>query len=68
MARVHSETYGDYWRHGSPVQFSAHGLSYGPWEPVGGHTRDILGELGYSDAEIEHLVAGRVVEEWRADG
>jgi crotonobetainyl-CoA:carnitine CoA-transferase CaiB-like acyl-CoA transferase len=64
MAHVRSPVYGDYWRHGSPVQFSAHELSYGPWEPVGGHTKQILAELGYSDAEIERLIAERAIEAW----
>ncbi len=68
MARVHSETYGDYWRHGSPVQFSAHDLSYGPWEPVGGHTRAILAELGYSDGDIDRLISERAVEAYNTDG
>jgi crotonobetainyl-CoA:carnitine CoA-transferase CaiB-like acyl-CoA transferase len=59
---VESEPYGRYLRHGSAVQFSAHDLSYGPWEPVGGHTRAILAELGYADDEIERLGADNVVE------
>jgi crotonobetainyl-CoA:carnitine CoA-transferase CaiB-like acyl-CoA transferase len=60
--------YGSYRRHGSPVQFSAHELSYGPWEPVGGHTRSILSELGYEDGETDRLVAEGVVEAWSAEG
>jgi crotonobetainyl-CoA:carnitine CoA-transferase CaiB-like acyl-CoA transferase len=64
MARVHSPVYGDYWRHGSAVRFSANDLSYGPWEPVGGHTRAILAELGYNDAELGRLAAERTVEVW----
>jgi crotonobetainyl-CoA:carnitine CoA-transferase CaiB-like acyl-CoA transferase len=64
MVPVHSPVYGGYWRHGSPQQFSAHELHYGPWEPVGGHTRQILAELGYTDGEVERLVADRVVEVW----
>ncbi len=63
-----SPVYGPYLRHGSPLQFSAHALSYGPWEPVGGHTRAILGELGYGDGEIERLIADGVVEAWSPDG
>jgi crotonobetainyl-CoA:carnitine CoA-transferase CaiB-like acyl-CoA transferase len=63
MARVRSDSYGEYWRHCSPVQFSAHELSYGPWEPVGGHTRSILLELGYSVEDVERLIAERAVEE-----
>jgi crotonobetainyl-CoA:carnitine CoA-transferase CaiB-like acyl-CoA transferase len=59
---VESEAYGTYLRHGSAVQFSGHELSYGPWEPVGGHTREILAELGYAENEIESLIASKVVE------
>ena len=62
LAQVESPVYGSYWRHGSPQQFSAHTLTYGPWEPVGGHTRAVLAELGYAEDEIERLIAGRVVE------
>jgi crotonobetainyl-CoA:carnitine CoA-transferase CaiB-like acyl-CoA transferase len=62
MAQVHSASYGTYWRHGSPHQFSAHTLTYGPWEPVGGHTRAILAELGYGEVEIARLISDRVVE------
>jgi crotonobetainyl-CoA:carnitine CoA-transferase CaiB-like acyl-CoA transferase len=59
---VESAAYGTYLRHGSPVQFSSHALSYRPWEPVGGHTRAILSELGYAEADIERLIADKVVE------
>ena len=62
MVNVHSPQYGEYWRHGALHQFSADELSYGPWEPVGGHTRPILSELGYSDGEINSLVADGTVE------
>ena len=68
MAQTESAVYGTYWRHGSPQQFSAHTLTYGPWEPVGGHTRSILTELGYGDEAIEQLIADNVVEAWAADG
>jgi len=64
VAQVESPVYGPYWRHGSPQQFSAHTLRYGPWEPVGGHTHAILAELGYAEDEIERLIAERVVEAW----
>jgi crotonobetainyl-CoA:carnitine CoA-transferase CaiB-like acyl-CoA transferase len=68
LARVESPVYGSYWRHGSAVQFSSHELRYGPWEPVGGHTRAILAELGYAADEIERLIAGRVVEAYEEEG
>ena len=62
MVNVHSAQYGDYLRHGALQQFSAEELSFGPWEPVGGHTRSILSELGYSPEEIDKLVSERAVE------
>jgi crotonobetainyl-CoA:carnitine CoA-transferase CaiB-like acyl-CoA transferase len=62
MVQVHSPVYGSYWRHGSPQQFSAHELTLGPWEAVGGHTRSILAELDYGDEEIDRLIEERVVE------
>ena len=62
MVQVHSPVYGSYWRHGAPQQFSAHELTLGPWEAVGGHTRSILSELGYGDEEIDRLIEERVVE------
>jgi len=62
MMKVESATYGAYWRHGSPAQFSESALTYGPWEPVGGHTREILRELAYSDSDIDRLIADRIVE------
>ena len=68
MVQVHSPVYGDYWRHGSPVQFSAQTLTLGPWEPVGGHSRTILSELGYSDEEIDKLVEDGVIEAWSPEG
>jgi crotonobetainyl-CoA:carnitine CoA-transferase CaiB-like acyl-CoA transferase len=67
MQPVVSEAYGSYLRHGSAVQMSGQTLTFGPWEPVGGHTRAILSELGYVHAEIEGLIAGRVVEVWSPD-
>ncbi|MEX2158661.1 MAG: CoA transferase [Dehalococcoidia bacterium] len=62
LTQVDSATYGTYWRHGSPLQFSASALSYGPWEPAGGHTRAVLRELGYDEHDIDRLIADRVVE------
>jgi crotonobetainyl-CoA:carnitine CoA-transferase CaiB-like acyl-CoA transferase len=64
MVQVESPVYGTYWRHGALQQFSAQTLTFGPWEPVGGHTRAILSELGYGDEEVQRLVQERVVEAW----
>lgn len=62
MVSVHSPRYGDYWRHGALHRFSADEPAFGPWEPVGGHTRSVLSGLGYTAEDIDRLVAGRVVE------
>ncbi len=61
---VESPVHGAYWRHGALQQFSSDGLILGPWEPLGGHTRPILSELGYGPEEIEKLIEDRVVEAW----
>jgi crotonobetainyl-CoA:carnitine CoA-transferase CaiB-like acyl-CoA transferase len=68
VVETRGPVYGSYRRHGSPVQFSAHELTYGPWEPVGGHARAILSELAYEDGEINRLVAQGVVEAWSPEG
>jgi crotonobetainyl-CoA:carnitine CoA-transferase CaiB-like acyl-CoA transferase len=62
MVSVHSPTYGEYWRHGALHQFSASQPTFGSWEPVGGHTRSVLLELGYREEEIDRLVGERIVE------
>lgn len=62
MVEVDSPTYGRYLRHGALQQFSAGELRFGPWEPVGGHSRSILTELGYSADDIRRLIGERLVE------
>lgn len=62
MVEVDSPEYGRYLRHGALQQFSAGELQFGPWEPVGGHARSILTELGYSADDIQKLVDERIVE------
>jgi crotonobetainyl-CoA:carnitine CoA-transferase CaiB-like acyl-CoA transferase len=62
MVPVMSETYGEYLRHGAMHRFSEAQPSFGPWEPVGGHTRSLLRELGYADSAIERLIAEGMVE------
>ena len=64
MVEVQAPVYGAYWRHGALQQFSAEELALGPWEPIGGHTREILSDIGYGAEEIERLVAEGVVEAW----
>ncbi len=64
MVEVQSPVHGRYWRHGALQHFSEEELSLGPWEPIGGHTRAILSELGYSEQEIDQLMAEGVVEAW----
>ncbi len=62
MVSVHSSQYGDYLRHGALHQFSADEPRIGAWEPVGGHTRAILSELGYSEEQIDRLLSEKLVE------
>lgn len=64
MVQVDSPVYGTYWRHGGLQQFSADELTFGAWEPLGGHTRPILSELGYSAEEIDGLITDEIVEAW----
>jgi crotonobetainyl-CoA:carnitine CoA-transferase CaiB-like acyl-CoA transferase len=60
-----SPVHGTYWRHGALCRFSEDGQVFGGWEPLGGHTRDILREAGYDDPAVERLIAGGVVEAWQ---
>lgn len=63
--QARSPVHGEYWRHGALCRFAADGAqTFGPWEPLGGHTRDILRELRYGPAAIDALVDERVVEAW----
>lgn len=62
--QVESPAHGTYWRHGALQRFSEDGASLGGWEPLGGHTRQILRELGLAPAEIDRLALERVVEIW----
>jgi crotonobetainyl-CoA:carnitine CoA-transferase CaiB-like acyl-CoA transferase len=64
MVEVDSPVYGTYRRHGALQKFSDDDLTFGPWEPLGGHTRSILTELGFSEQEIETLIDSEVVEAW----
>ena len=64
MVEVESPVYGTYRRHGALQKFSDETLTFGPWEPLGGHTRSILAELGYGESEVEKLIDYEVVEAW----
>ena len=64
MVEVESPTDGTYLRHGALQTFSDDKLTFGPWEPLGGHTRSILSELGFGEAEVERLIDGSIVEAW----
>jgi crotonobetainyl-CoA:carnitine CoA-transferase CaiB-like acyl-CoA transferase len=62
--QVDSPLHGTYWRHGALQQFSDSEPTLGPWEPLGGHTRSILRELGYSESDILRLISDKTVEVW----
>ena len=68
LVQTESPVYGAYWRHGALQHFSEQTLHFGPWEPVGGHTRTVLSELGYSEEEVDALLSERVVEAWSPEG
>jgi crotonobetainyl-CoA:carnitine CoA-transferase CaiB-like acyl-CoA transferase len=68
MVEVESPVHDRYWRHGALQQFSGEELNLGPWEPIGGHTRPIMSELGYSDEEVDGLIAKTIVEAWSPSG
>jgi crotonobetainyl-CoA:carnitine CoA-transferase CaiB-like acyl-CoA transferase len=58
---------GRYWRHGPAVNFSETPCPAGlPMVALGEHTRQILQELGYSDAEVARLKEQGVID-WAAD-
>jgi crotonobetainyl-CoA:carnitine CoA-transferase CaiB-like acyl-CoA transferase len=54
--------FGDHTRTTELVTLSRSGAVLGAGEQIGGHTRRILSELGYSDADIEALRAAGVVD------
>jgi crotonobetainyl-CoA:carnitine CoA-transferase CaiB-like acyl-CoA transferase len=65
--QVTSPVHGEYWRHGALQTFSDAPQTFGPWDPLGGHTAAILQELGYPDNEIERLAGQKVIEVWEPD-
>ena len=65
--RVTSPVHGEYWRHGALQTFSDAPQTFGPWDPLGGHTAAILGEVGYSEDEISRMAAEKVVEIWQPE-
>ena len=62
-----SPVHGEYWRHGALQTFSEATQTFGPWDPLGGHTEAILRELGYPSDDIVRLAAAKVVELWERD-
>jgi crotonobetainyl-CoA:carnitine CoA-transferase CaiB-like acyl-CoA transferase len=62
-----SPVHGEYWRHGALQTFSDATQTFGPWDPLGGHTASILRELGYSYPDIGRLNAEKVVEVWEPE-
>jgi len=64
VVTVQAPVYGEYQRHGALQKFSDEKLTFGGWEPLGGHTRPVMEELGYEEEEIAELVESKVVEVW----
>lgn len=62
--QVESPVHGSYWRHGALQRFSDARQVFRGWEPLGGHTKPILRELGYTEAQIEALIREGVAEAW----
>jgi crotonobetainyl-CoA:carnitine CoA-transferase CaiB-like acyl-CoA transferase len=62
-----SPVHGEYWRHGALQTFSDAPQTFGPWDPLGGHTEAILRELGYSGDDISRMAAEKVVEIWQPE-
>ena len=47
----------------SPIRLSGDSFAPGAVPGYGQHTRDVLREAGYTDADIENLLASGVVKE-----
>lgn len=62
LTSVTHPIFGDHPRTTELVQLSRSAAVLGPGEQVGGHTRAILRELGYSEANIDELRKGGIVE------
>lgn len=63
--QAQSPVHGAYWRHGALYHFASGApQTFGAWEPLGGHSRAILAELGYAGGDIDALVESGVVEAW----
>jgi crotonobetainyl-CoA:carnitine CoA-transferase CaiB-like acyl-CoA transferase len=58
---VEHRRFGRIWRHGPVAKLSATPGAPGPGCELGEHTREILAELGYSEAEMQALRDKRVV-------
>jgi crotonobetainyl-CoA:carnitine CoA-transferase CaiB-like acyl-CoA transferase len=61
IREVEHPKFGRHPRTGPTIRLSRSATRTGPAATVGQHTRAILGELGYTEAQIEDLVARRVV-------
>jgi crotonobetainyl-CoA:carnitine CoA-transferase CaiB-like acyl-CoA transferase len=59
---VKNPRFGEYWRYSPLVNYSLTPGKAGPGPLRGQHTRDILRDLGYSDAQVDDLKARKVVD------
>lgn len=61
-AEVENPRHGTYWRYAPLINFSVTPAKAGPGPLRGQHTRSILHELGYTDAQVDALKAKRVAD------
>ncbi|CAI8030730.1 Acetyl-CoA:oxalate CoA-transferase [Geodia barretti] len=62
LTPVEAPRYGEFWRYAPVIDFSETPGRVGPGPLKGQHTRPILSELGYTDAEIHDLKQRQVVD------
>ena len=62
---VHHPAFGEYWRIGPKVDFSASAPVLAPACAAGEHSCDLLAELGFDQSAIERLIAAGVTSDGR---
>ncbi len=62
LTQVEAPRFGEFWRYSPVVDFSETAGRGGPGPLKGQHTRPILGELGYTDEQIDDFKQRKVVD------